>query len=93
MYCTSPLRSLTLEEHMSFTSILARRHAASPLLAVALLGIPFGHPLSPAARDTTVVTGRVTDMGGQPLGAASVSIGVRNLTTATRPDEIGRAHV
>ena len=71
---------------MSFTSILARRHAAPPLLAVALLGIPFGHPLSPAARDTTVVTGRVTDMGGQPLGAASVSIGVRNLTTATRPD-------
>ncbi|MEP7001015.1 MAG: von Willebrand factor type A domain-containing protein [bacterium] len=71
---------------MRFTRFLMRRRGASPLLVAALLTFPASQPRNLDSRDTVVVTGRVTDSGGQPIVAASVSIAARNLKTLTASD-------
>ena len=71
---------------MSFTRYLACRRGASSLLAAVFLTLPSSRPASPERHASTVVVGRVTDSGGQPLGAASVSIRAHTLAAVTASD-------
>lgn len=71
---------------MSFTRYLACRRGASSLLAAVFLTLPPIRPGTPERQASTVITGRVTDSGGQLLGAATVSISARKLAAVTASD-------
>jgi Ca-activated chloride channel family protein len=83
---TSPLRGLTLEELMRFIRFLPRPRGVPSLLAAVLLTLPVTQQVHPELRNSVVVTGRVTDAGGQPVAAANVSISARKLATVTASD-------
>jgi Ca-activated chloride channel family protein len=71
---------------MSFTRTQAQRGGTSALFAAALLTLPgFLHaPIRPASQ--TVITGRVLDVAGQPVPAATVSIRERNVGATSAAD-------
>ena len=72
---------------MSDTSARARRARASiALLAITLLPLAARPPVDPARDGITVVTGRVTDQGGQPLASAMLSVDGRSRSATTGAD-------
>jgi len=71
---------------MRFTSTLARRGGVSTLFAAALLVAPGSIPAPHGITSQTVVTGRVLDEAGQPIGSAAVSITERNVGATSGND-------
>lgn len=70
---------------MRFTEFFPRRRTTT-LLAGVLLAAPASPWVSPTPLATTVLTGRILDDTGQPLGSAAVAIVERQLSVVTRTD-------